>query len=75
MSKPNRYEVAKVVGEIPSATTTAVAEKLGVDAGNDNLAKAFESATKHGLIEQAGNGDAATFAISEKGKRKVAAKA
>ncbi|MEA2348808.1 MAG: hypothetical protein QOG62_2595 [Thermoleophilaceae bacterium] len=75
MGKPNRYEVAKAVGDLPSATTANVAEALGVDAGNSNLEKAFEKASQHGLIEQsaAAEGGDATFAISEKGKRKVAA--
>jgi hypothetical protein len=78
MSKPNRYEVAKVIGEIPSATTTAVAEKLGVESDHAGLEKAFESGTKHGLIEKqdpTSDGGSATFAITEKGKRKVAANA
>ena len=78
MSKPNRYEVAKVVGEIPSATTTAVAEKLGVESDHAGLEKAFESGTKHGLIEKqdsTSDGGSATFSITEKGKRKVAANA
>lgn len=78
MSKPNRYEVAKVVGEIPSATTTAVAEKLGVESDHAGLEKAFESGTKHGLIERQAStseGGSATFSITEKGKRKVAANA
>lgn len=78
MSKPNRYDVAKVVGEMSSATGPQVAEALGVEANSTQLDNAFENASKHGLIERkppVADTDTATWEISEKGRRKVAAKA
>jgi hypothetical protein len=78
MSKPNRYDVAKVVGELSPATSPRVAEALGVDSDSEKLEHAFENASKHGLIERRApqaDGDTATWEISEKGRRKVAANA
>jgi ribosomal protein L11 methylase PrmA len=78
MSKPNRYDVAKVVGELSPATGPGVAEALGVDADSTRLKNAFENASKHGLIERrapVSDTDTARWEISEKGRRKVAAKA
>ena len=74
MSKPNRYDVAKAVGELPSATEEAVVEAMGADVDTERVQHALESAAKHGLITKgAGDNGAATWEISDKGKRKVAA--
>jgi len=78
MSKPNRYDVAKVVGELSPATSPRVAEALGIEADSPKLEHAFENASKHGLIERRApnsDTDTATWEISDKGRRKVAANA
>lgn len=74
MSKPNRYDVAKAVGELPSATEDAVVEAMGSEVDAERVQQALESAAKHGLITKRGENGAAAWEISEKGKRKVAAK-
>lgn len=75
MSKLNRFEVAKVIGELPSATDAAIREALGPDVDGEIVKKKLDSAAQHGLITRgAGENGATTWEISDKGKRKVADK-
>jgi hypothetical protein len=75
MSKPNRYDIARTVGELSPATNATVAEALGADADSEHLKQVFQNAAKHGLIEESSvEAGASTWEISEKGKRKVAEK-
>lgn len=77
MAKPNRFDVAEKVGELSPATREKVAEALGVDAGSEQLQKAFDGAAGHELIEdQSGqSGDPATgWTLTDKGKQRLAEK-
>jgi len=73
MSKPNRYDVTRAVGELPVATNLRITEALGRGANSENVGRALENAVKHGLIERSvlGGDGGATWVISEKGRRKV----
>lgn len=71
MAKPNRFDVAEKVGELSPATTEAVAEALKVDPGAEQLGTAFDGASKHGLIEEAGGG----WQLTDKGRQRLADKA
>jgi hypothetical protein len=75
MGKPNRYDVARVIGEQSPATTTSVATALDID--SSDLKKLLQNASKHGLIEPQSGSDSESesWEISKKGKRRVAAKA
>jgi hypothetical protein len=72
MAKPNRFDVAEKVGELSPATRETVADALGVDAGSEQLQKAFAGAAEHGLIEdQSGQGGATGWTLSDKGRRRL----
>jgi hypothetical protein len=74
MSKPNRYDVTKAVEGLSPATTSDVAKALDIDADSSKLSDALQNASKHGLIEAGSDADQGSWEISDKGRRKIAAK-
>lgn len=72
MAKPNRFDVAGKVDELSPATKETVADALGVDPDAEQLATAFEGASKHGLIEEESGGG---WLLTDKGRERLAEKA
>ena len=75
MAKLNRWDVLTKIDEQSGATREKIAEALGGDAERQRIDDAFESAQRHALIEsRAGDDGVNSWELSEKGKRKLAAR-
>jgi hypothetical protein len=75
MGNLNRWQVLEKVDELQPATKDSVAEALADLGEPDKLDGAFEAAERHGLIEsQKGDEQSSAWVITNKGKRKLAAR-
>jgi DNA-binding PadR family transcriptional regulator len=75
VARPNRYDVARTVGELSPATTDRVRQALAPDADSEQIDTAFERAEQHGFIERQPADGEATWTLSDKGREKLAKKA
>jgi hypothetical protein len=71
----NRWQVLEKVDELAPVAKDDVADALAGDGNSEKLDNAFASAERHGLIEsQDGNQESSVWVVTNKGRRKLAAR-
>jgi hypothetical protein len=75
MGSLNRWQVLEKIDELAPVTKERVADAFADVDESDKLDNAFGSAVRHGLIEsQNGAADSSEWVVTNKGRRKLAAR-